>query len=77
MKKAETKEVLKLRINGVEPQIPILTCRLWEVEDEEGFIFEEGYIYETPYGEVITKLTNNGEEIVSCKLDWEALRLPA
>ena len=58
--------------------LPIISTQHWEVETEEGgFIDEEGYIYETPYGKVITQIIGDKEEVVSCQLDWEALKLPA
>ena len=71
------RKTLTLKINGVELQVPILACHLWEVEDEEGFVFEEGYVYETPYGTITTQLVGEKEEVVSRQIDWEALKLPA
>ena len=37
---------------------------LWEDVDEEGFVIEEGYVYETPHGRVVTRLGEGGEEVV-------------
>ena len=79
MKKVEVLNgKVKVELNGKVLYLPIITTEHWEVETEEGgFIDEEGYIYETPYGKVITQIIGDKEEVVSCQLNWEALKLPA
>lgn len=72
------KNTIAFNYKGRRLILPLLNIQHWEVETEEGgFIDEEGYIYETPYGKVITQIIGDKEEVVSCQLNWEALKLPA
>ena len=48
--------------------LPVLSVSLWEDVDEDGFVVDEGYTYQTPYGKVITRETREGEEVLHADL---------
>jgi len=76
MRQAQEVRELQLRIGSEVITLPVLDVSLWEDTDEEGFIVDEGYVYYTPYGKVITRMTDRGEDVLHAQLDWEALGLP-
>ncbi len=76
MKTLTKPQELDLRIGDQVITLPVLDVSLWEDTDEEGFIGDEGYVYYTPYGKVITRITDRGEDLLHAQLDWETLGLP-
>ena len=75
MRTLTTPQELKLRVGDEVVTLPVLEVFVWEDVDGEGFIVDEGYTYCTPFGRVITRITDRGEEILHARLDWEALGL--
>ncbi len=59
---------LTLEVKGRKVTLPVLWVSLWEETDEEGYVVDEGYIYHTTFGKVITRLTDEGEEVVHLNL---------
>ena len=70
MKTLTRPQELSLRIGDEVVTLPVLEVSLWEDTDGEGLTVEEGYTYYTPYGKVITRLTNGGEEVLHAQIDW-------
>jgi len=67
---------LVLRMKNGEVVLPVQEVSFWEEVDEEGFVVEEGYTYHTPYGKIITRITDRGEDVLHAQLDWERVPNP-
>lgn len=55
---------VELLVDGRKIALPVLDVFLWEDADEEGFTVDEGYVYLTPFGRVVTRMTPEGEKVL-------------
>lgn len=62
---------VRLKVEGEVVALPVLGVSYWEDTDEEGMIVESGYVYYTPHGRVVTRLTDGGEVVLHSEVRAE------